>query len=211
MILDPMIEQIKGKNTRIVLTEGEDSRILEAASRLAQENLLVPVLVGNANNISNLANELNLSLEKCELIDIETYEDFQNMVDEMALLRKGKQTREECEVLLKMPNYFGTMLVKNGMADGLVGGATYSTADTVRPALQLVKTKPESKTVSSAFLMYNEQQKFMFGDCAIIIDPSSEDLCEIAIESAKLGRLFGIDPKVAFLSYSTKSPLSGSK
>jgi len=209
MLLDGMKKEIKGKKIRIVLPEGEDERILGAAVQLADEDLVLPVMVGDVAKISELAKTKAWDLSKCELIDIETYEKFDAMVDFMTELRKGKQTREECAKMLKSTNYFGTMLVKMGLADGLVGGATYSTADTVRPALQLIKTKPQNKTVSSSFVMYDDTRKFMMGDCAIIVDPSEDDLCEIAVESANTGRIFGLDPKVAFLSYSTKGSGKG--
>lgn len=209
MLLDKMIQDIKGKKIRIVLTEGEDERVLGAAVELASDDLVLPVLVGNAARIHDVALENSWNLSKCELIDIDSYEKFEEMVDAMAELRKGKQTREECAKMLKSTNYFGTMLVKMGLADGLVGGATYSTADTVRPALQLIKTKPQNKTVSSSFIIYDKTQKYVMGDCAIIVDPTDDELCEIAVESANTARVFGIEPKVAFLSYSTKGSGKG--
>lgn len=204
MLLNAMKKDIVGKKIKIVFTEGEDTRILGAAHDLAREDLVMPVIVGDMKVIEKTAQENDIDLKGCMLIDIEDYGRFDEMVDTMFELRKGKQTREECQELLRMSNYFGTMLVKMGIADGLVGGATYSTADTVRPALQLIKTKPGTKTVSSCFIMHKGDQKFVMGDCAIVIDPSAEDLANIAIASAHTARIFGIDPKVAFLSYSTK-------
>jgi len=136
------------------------------------------------------------------------------MVEKMVELRKGKMTAEECAKLLQQGNYFGTMLVKMGYADALLGGATYSTADTVRPALQIVKTKPGSKLVSSCFIMVREaatgaREVLAMGDCAINIDPTEDELVEIGLETAKTAKTFGIDPKVAFLSYSTKGSGKG--
>ena len=125
------------------------------------------------------------------------------MVEEMVKLRKGKMTPEQVRAALSKGNYFGTMLVQMGKADCLLGGATYSTADTVRPALQLIKTKPGNKIVSSCFIMVKGDEKLAMGDCAINIDPTEDDLAEIAIETAKTAKIFGIDPKVAMLSYST--------
>ena len=121
----------------------------------------------------------------------------------MVALRKGKMTEEQVRANLKKTNYFGTMLVKMGKANCLLGGATYSTADTVRPALQLIKTKPGNKIVSSSFIMIKGSKKFAFSDCAINIKPNVEELAEIAIESAKTAETFGIEPRVAMLSYST--------
>ena len=132
------------------------------------------------------------------------------MVDTMVELRKGKMTADECRAALKKGNYFGTMLVKMGVADCLLGGATYSTADTVRPALQLVKTKPGNKIVSSCFIMVREgvgdNTVLAMGDCAINIKPTEDELVEITTEVAHCARIFGIDPKVAMLSYSTRAP-----
>ena len=129
------------------------------------------------------------------------------MVAKMVELRKGKMTEDEVRAALKKSNYFGTMLVAMGEADALLGGATYSTADTVRPALQLVKTKPGNKIVSSCFIMVREgvgdNTVLAMGDCAINIKPNEDELVEIAVETAKCARIFGVDPKVAFLSYST--------
>lgn len=209
MLLNKMKESIKGKKIRIVLPEGEDERVLGAAIELAAEDLVLPVLVGDAAKIQDVALNNSWNLSKCELIDVESYEGFKEMANYMSELRKGKQTPEQCAEMIKSTNYFGTMLVKMGLADGLVGGATYSTADTVRPALQLIKTKPENMTVTSSFVIFDKTQKYIMGDCAIIIDPTSEELCEIAKEGAKTARIFGIDPKVAFLSYSTKGSGSG--
>ncbi|MDR3215532.1 MAG: phosphate acetyltransferase [Bacilli bacterium] len=209
MILNPMKEQIKGKSIKMVLTEGHDPRVLEAASLLLKDEMVLPVLVGDIKVIEALAAQHNWDISGCEKIDIETYPAFNDMVETMVELRKGKQSAEECAQMLKQANYFGTMLVKMDLAAGLVGGATYSTADTVRPALQLVKTKPGSKTVSSSMILYKDDKKYICGDCAIIIDPTSEDLVEIAKEMAQTARVFGIDPKVAFLSYSTKGSGKG--
>ena len=130
------------------------------------------------------------------------------MVDKMVELRKGKMTADECRAALMKGNYFGTMLVKMGVADCLLGGATYSTADTVRPALQLVKTKPGNTIVSSCFILVRpsatgDNDVLAMGDCAINIKPNEDELVEIAVETAKCAKIFGIDPKVAFLSYST--------
>ena len=209
MLLDGMKKEIKGQKIKIVLTEGEDIRVLKAAVRLANEELILPVVVGNIAKVEEVAKANSLDLGKCEFIDLTTYDKLDDMIDKMTELRKGKQTREECAKLLEKSNYFGTMLVKLGLAQGLVGGATYSTADTVRPALQLVKTKPQNKTVSSCFIMYDDNQRYVMGDCAIIIEPTADELCEIAVESAKTARIFGIEPKVAFLSYSTKGSGKG--
>ena len=135
------------------------------------------------------------------------------MVAKMVELRKGKMSAEDCRAMLKKGNYFGTMLVAMGEADALLGGATYSTADTVRPALQLVKTKPGNKIVSSCFIMVRETvgdaDVLAMGDCAINIKPNEDELVEIGLEVAKCAKVFGIDPKVAYLSYSTMGSGAG--
>ena len=199
-----MIQKLKASPKKIVFTEGTDERILEAASRLLASNFLSPILVGNEAEIQKAAEESGFNIRGAKIIDPLHFEKFDEMVTMFCELRKSKGvTPEQAKGVLSQANYFGTMLVKMGYADALLGGATYSTADTVRPALQLIKTKPGNKIVSSCFIMVKDDQKLAMGDCAINIKPTAEELVEIAIESAECGRIFGIDPKVAFLSYST--------
>ena len=202
-----LIKKLKAHPRKIVFTEGTDPRILEASARLLSGTFLTPVLVGNADEIQAAAEEVGFNIRGAEIIDPEDFPDMEKMVSTLVELRKGKMTEEECRKLLKQPNYFGTMLVKMGYADALLGGATYSTADTVRPALQLVKTKPGNKIVSSCFIMVREgvgdNTVLAMGDCAINIKPTEDELVEIAVETVDCAKIFGIDPKVAFLSYST--------
>ena len=148
-----LIEKLKADPKKIVFTEGTDARILEAASRLLADDFLTPVLVGNVDEVKAAAEKAGFNINGAVILDPATYEDMDAMVDKMVELRKGKMTADECREMLKKGNYFGTMLVKMGVADCLLGGATYSTADTVRPALQLVKTKPGANLVSSCFIM----------------------------------------------------------
>src|SRR5699024_3907392 len=119
-------------------------------------------------------------------------------------IRQGKTTKEEAIELLKTESYFGTMLVSMNEADGLVSGAVNSTSDTVRPALQIIKTRPGIKKTSGVFVMVRDDERYIFGDCAINIAPTSDDLAEIAVESHKTAKVFGIEPKIAMLSFSTK-------
>ena len=196
-------EQLKANPRTIVFTEGTDARILEAADKLTAEGILGVILLGKADEVKAAAKEAGFNIDKCQIIDPEQYADIDAMVDEMVTLRKGKMTPEQVRDALSKSNYFGTMLVKMGKADCLLGGATYSTADTVRPALQLIKTKPGNKIVSSCFIMVKGDKKLAMGDCAINIAPNEDELAEIAIETAKTAKIFGIDPKVAMLSYST--------
>ena len=209
-----LIKKLKAHPRRIVFTEGTDPRILEASARLLSGTFLTPVLVGNPDEIQAAAENVGFNIRGAEIIDPATFEDMDKMVAEMVVLRKGKMTEDECRATLMKSNYFGTMLVKMGYADALLGGATYSTADTVRPALQLVKTKPGNKIVSSCFIMVRpsatgDNEVLAMGDCAINIKPTDDELVEIAIETAKTAKTFGIDPKVAFLSYSTKGSGKG--
>ena len=204
-----MIENLKASPKKIVFTEGTDERILEASSRLLAGNFLTPVLVGNPEAVLKAAEEYGYNVRGAQIIDPADYEKMDEMVDLLCELRKSKNMQpEEARKLLSRPNYFGTMLVKMGVADALLGGATYSTADTVRPALQIIKTKPGYSVVSSCFIMVRpsatgNNEVLAMGDCAINIKPTEDELAEIACCVADCGKVFGIDPKVAFLSYST--------
>ena len=203
-----LIATLKKSPKTIVFTEGTDPRILEASARLLSGNFLKPVLVGNPEEIAAAAEDAGFNIRGAEIADPANYPEMDAMVEQMVELRKGKMTPEQCRDALKKGNYFGTMLVKMGVADCLLGGATYSTADTVRPALQLIKTKPGSNIVSSCFIMVRpaasgENEVLAMADCAINIKPTEDELVEIALETANTAKTFGIDPKVAFLSYST--------
>ena len=211
-----LIKKLKAHPRKIVFTEGTDPRILEASARLLSGTFLTPVLVGNPEEVQRVAEEIGFNIRGAEIIDPATFADMDKMVATMVELRKGKMSEEQCRAALMQGNYFGTMLVKMGYADALLGGATYSTADTVRPALQLVKTKPGNKSVSSCFILVRERadgtdEKYVMGDCAINIEPSAEEMAECAIECAHTAKIFGIDPKVAMLSYSTKGSGKGEK
>lgn len=203
----PMIAALKMQKRKIVFTEGTDPRILEAANRLYHEKVLTPILLGNPDEINAAAREYDWPVDEIKKIDPLNYEELDEMTAKMVELRKGKMDEAACRAALKKSNYFGTMLVKMGKADCLLGGATYSTADTVRPALQLIKTKPGSKLVSSCFILSRESETgselYAMGDCAINLDPSDEELVEITCETARTAKKFTIDPKVALLSYST--------
>jgi len=197
-------QKVAGKGVSIVLPEGTDERILSAADRLAKENVLKPILIGEVDSVKAKANDLGLALEGVEILDPSTYENMDELVASFVERRKGKATEEQARKVLLDPNYFGTMLVYTNKANGLVSGATHSTADTVRPALQIIKTKQGVSKTSGVFIMVREDEKYVFADCAINIAPNSQDLAEIAIESAKTAKLFDIDPKIAMLSFSTK-------
>ena len=217
-MFENLIEILKKNPRKIVYTEGTDARILESAARLKAGGFLTPVLVGNVDEVKAAAAKGGFDIEGLEIVDPETYEGFDEMVETMVALRKGKMSAEDCAAALKKSNYFGTMLVKMGKADALLGGA----ADTVRPALQLVKTKPGSHLVSSVFIMVRGDEMLAMGDCAINIDytdtvdkdgnvtfSAADKLAETGVECARVAKVFGIEPKVAFLSYSTKGSGKG--
>ncbi|WP_130837281.1 phosphate acetyltransferase [Lachnoclostridium sp. Marseille-P6806] len=205
-----MIEKLKADPKTIVLTEGKDARILEAASRLLASNFLKPILLGNPEEIAGAAEEAGYNIRGAEIINPEDYDKFDEMVEVFCEVRKNKgMTEEKARPILRQANYFGTMLVKMGLADCLLGGATYSTADTVRPALQVIKTKPGNSVVSSCFILVRpsatgDNEVIAMSDCAININPTEDELVEICGETVQCARAFGIDPKVAFLSFSTK-------
>ena len=202
-MFENLVEVLKANPRKIVYTEGTDARILESAARLKQGGFLTPILVGNVEDVKAAAKAGNFDIEGLEIIDPANYDKMDEMAQCMFDLRKGKMTMEEVRANLQKGNYFGTMLVKMGVADALLGGATYSTADTVRPALQLIKTKKGAHLVSSCFIMVRGDEMLAMGDCAINIDPTADELVEIATECAHCARAFGIEPKVAMLSYST--------
>jgi phosphate acetyltransferase len=199
---------LQGKNVKIVFPEGTDDRILTATSRLAKEELMTPILLGNDAEIRGKASSLGVSLEGVVVVDPASYEDSEAMIQAFVERRNKKATKEQAKDILQDENYFGTMLVHMGLADGLVSGAAHSTADTVRPALQLIKTKQGVNKTSGVFIMVRDEEKYVFADCAINISPSSQDLAEIAVESAKTAKLFAIEPRIAMLSFSTKGSAS---
>ena len=226
-MFNAMIETLKANPRKIVFTEGHDARILEATARLVEGGFLTPILIGNVEEVKANAAKGGFNIEGVEIIDPLTYAGMDEMVAKMVELRKGKMSAEDCKAALSKGNYFGTMLVKMGKADALLGGATYSTADTVRPALQLIKTKPGANLVSSCFIMTREGgdpalQKICMADCAINLSyedtldkegnvkvSAAQKLAEVAVESARTAEFFGIEPKVAMLSFSTKGSGKG--
>ncbi|TDK63925.1 phosphate acetyltransferase [Bacillus salipaludis] len=203
-LFEGLKQKIAGRDLKIVFPEGLDERIIRACGRLAAEKLMTPILVGNIEQVQAKAKELGVSLDAAEIYDPATYAGMDELVSAFVDRRKGKATEEDARKILLDENYFGTMLVYLNKANGLVSGAAHSTADTVRPALQIIKTKEGVQKTSGVFIMVRGDEKYVFADCAINIAPDSQDLAEIAIESAKTAAMFDIDPRVAMLSFSTK-------
>lgn len=221
-IFDKLIDKLKETPRTIVLPDGPDKRVMDAAEKLTKQNILKVILVGTQEEFDEAAKAHGYDLSDSEILDPKNYAEMDAMVATMVELRKGKLSEDEAREMLSHGNYFGTMLVKMGKADCLLGGATYSTADTVRPALQLVKTKPGAHLVSSCFIMVRGDERLAMGDCAINIDyqdtvdkegnvtyTAAEKLAEVAVETARTAQIFDIDPKVAILSFSTKGSGKG--
>ncbi|MFN7252044.1 MAG: phosphate acetyltransferase [Anaerobacillus sp.] len=195
---------VKDQFPTIVFPEGTDERILQAAVKLGDNKVLHPIVIGSSEAVHKKAEDLGLSLDQVEVIDPSNYPGFDELVAAFVERRKGKASEEDARKQLLNVNYFGTMLVYVGKAAGLVSGAVHSTGDTVRPALQIIKTKAGIRKTSGVFVMVKGDTKLIFGDCAINIAPDSNDLAETAIVAAETARVFNIDPKVAMLSFSTK-------
>ena len=210
-LFESLKDKINGKHLRIVFPEGEDPRVLGAAVRLAADGLVQAIVLGNPDKIQSLAAEKSWDLSKLTVRDPEHDELHDQMVTAFVERRKGKATQEQAEKIVQNANYFGTMLVYMKKADGMVSGAVHSTADTVRPALQIIKTRPGVHLVSGAFIMQRgRDERYLFADNAINIDPDTDQLAEIAVESAKTAALFDIEPpRVALLSFSTKGSAKG--
>ena len=204
-ILEQAINTIKGKNLTIVLPEGKDERVLEAAIKHQEEGLLNPLVLGDQGEIQKTADKLGKSISNIKILNPETFEKFDEMVDAFTEIRKGKIDREEAEFILRRDlNYFGVMLVKLGYADGLVSGAIHTTADTIRPALQIIRTIPGRKRVSGVMVMLGpDGEQLVFADTAVNITLEADELAEVAVETAHTAKTFGLDPYVAMLSFST--------
>lgn len=204
-------DQVKSASQKktIVFPEGTDTRVLLAASKLAQEQIIKVILLGKREEIQSLAQEKNLSLTGIQFFDPSHYAAFDQMCQRFVAVRKGKNNLADAQRLLRTGSYFGTMLVKMGLADGMVSGAAHSTADTVRPALQIVRTAPGMTRVSGAMILERGEEKYIFADVAMNLDPDSPTLAEIAYQSAQTAKMAGIDPRIAFLSFSTKGSAKG--
>ena len=205
-----LISRAKEKRAHIVLPEGEDDRILEAAHQLLKHDVADLTILGVSDDIQRRADDLGLNLAGVNIIDHLNSELLEEFAADFAELRKKKGiTLEEARETMKDISYFATMMVHKGLADGMVSGAAHTTAHTIKPSFQIIKTAPGASVVSSIFLMVMRDRLWAFGDCAVNPNPTAEQIGEIAVVSAKTAAQFGIDPKVAVLSYSTGSSGSG--
>ena len=205
-----LLDRARSDRKRIVLPEGDDDRILKAAGRLLQRGVADLTILGEEPQVRARAAELGVDLSAAAVLNPRTSELCDKFAEQYAELRKHKGiTVEQAREIIHDVSYFGTMLVHNDMVDGMVSGATHTTAHTVRPAFEIIKTLPDVSTVSSIFLMCLSDRVLAYGDCAIVPDPTSEQLADIAISSARTAARFGIDPRVAMLSYSTGTSGTG--
>lgn len=204
-IFESLKSKISGKNLKIVFPEGEEPRILRAVARLNEEKIITPVVLGDESKIKELAEKEGLNINEVKIVNPLNADDFDEKVQQFVERRKGKNTEDQAKTMLKDVNYYATMMLYNGEVDGLVSGAVHSTGDTVKPALQIIKTKPGTKLVSGAMIMIGPNgERYLFSDIAINIELTEEQLAEVGVVSAETAKLYDIDPKVSFLSFSTK-------
>ena len=207
-----LLSQAREASKTIVLPEGNDDRILQAADEVLRKSMANLIILGDPDAISARASELDLDLSGAELMDVANNPHFESCVNEYVKLRSHKGvTLEQAQEKMRDVSYFGTMLVQLGIADGMVSGAAHTTAHTITPSFEFIKTKPGVSSVSSVFLMALEDRVLVYGDCAVIPEPTVEQLADIAISSAQTAQNFGIDPHVAMLSYSTGESGSGAE
>ncbi|MEN3220564.1 phosphate acetyltransferase [Mycolicibacterium porcinum] len=205
-----LLDQARSDRKRIVLPEGTDDRILKAAGRLLQHEVAELTILGEESQVRSRAAELGVNIDAAVVLDPRTSALCDQFAEQYAELRRKKGvTVEQAREIIHDVSYFGTMLVHNEMVDGMVSGAAHTTAHTVRPAFEIIRTAPGISTVSSIFLMCLADRVLAYGDCAIVPDPTSEQLADIAISSARTAAQFGIDPRVAMLSYSTGTSGTG--
>ena len=199
-----MVERARADRKRIVLPEGEDDRVLRAAGRVLRRGIADLVILGDESDIRSRAAELSVDLTAAVVLNPANSDMRDEFAAQYLEMRRAKgMTIERAQEIMADVSYFGTMLVHNGIVGGMVSGATHTTAHTVRPAFEIIRTQPDVSTVSSVFLMCLSDRVLAYGDCAIVPDPTADQLADIAISSARTAAKFGIDPRVAMLSYST--------
>ncbi len=205
-----LLEQARADRRRVVLPEGTEDRVLRAADVLLRRDVCELTLLGDVEAIRKKAADLGIDVTPCQIIDPHTSELRQRFAERYAQLRahKGVTVELAYDVVADV-NYFGTLMVQEGLADGMVSGSVHSTAATIRPAFEIIKTKPEASIVSSVFFMCLADKVLVYGDCAVNPDPNAEQLADIAVQAAATARQFGVDPRIAMLSYSTGTSGSG--
>jgi phosphate acetyltransferase len=205
-----LLDRARSDRKHVVLPEGSDDRILRAASTLLQREVADLTILGDEASIRSRATELGLDLSAAKVIDPKSGQLLERFAAEYTELRKHKgMTVERAREIVSSVSYFGTMMVQLGLADGMVSGAAHTTAHTIKPSFEIIKTTPGTSVVSSVFLMCLEDRVLVYGDCAVNPDPTAEQLADIAISSAETAAQFGIEPRIAMLSYSTGSSGSG--
>jgi len=215
--IESLITKAKKYQKTIVLAEGEDPRIIEAASIITSQEIAKIIILGNKDKILDNAKNLKINLDNINIIDPQNYPETSSLSQKLFELRKEKGlTQEAADQLIKSPYYFGTMLVKEGLADGMVAGANCSTSDVLRPALQIIKTAPNNNIVSSFFAIVSPNTNFgdngvlFFADCGLNIDPKDIELADIAVQTADSFKFFtDTEPKIAMLSFSTNGSAGG--
>ncbi len=202
--IQQIIDNAKVARRNIVLPEGNDERVLEAANIINQEGIASVILLGNEQSIAEAFSSKGWNLEGINVINPETSDKLQEYADLFYEMRKAKGiTHQQALETVKQVSYFGTMIMQSGDADGMVSGAAHSTADTVRPALQVIKAAKKGATVSSFFIMDVNDKTYIFSDCALVVDPTTEQLADIAVDSAISAMAYDIPPRVALLSFSS--------
>lgn len=208
--ISDLLEKTKKNIKTIVLPEGEDERVLTAAHMISDAKAAKIIILGNIQKMSAFFADNNWNTDNIEFVEPEKSAHLPEYTELLYNLRKEKGlTHEEAEKLALNYNYFGTLMIKSGHADGMVSGANHSTADTVRPALQIIKSAKKGRSASSFFIMISNNTPYIFSDCGIIINPNEQELSDIALDAAQTAIQFGIEPNVALLSYSTKGSGKG--
>jgi phosphate acetyltransferase len=208
--LDKIMEQARCNPKKIVYPEGSDERVLRAARKVKDTGVAFPVLLGRSDEIHKKAGQLGINVEDIQIIDPEMSSKLTDYAQILFELRKHKGITEgQAQEIMRDVSYFGTMMVWARDADGLVSGATHTTADTLRPAFQIVRTAEEYSIASSYFIILYGDKIYFYADCGLVIDPDAEELSEIAISTVRSAENFGLEPRVAMLSYSTKGSGKG--